>query len=80
MSKGHLEALAALKVMRDKSTPKAARLEQVRPLVAAVKPETVTSVTQPAPQTVTRGGRGKKVHASAADKQRAYRDRKKAKA
>lgn len=39
-------------------------------------PKTVTqTVTQPA-----KGGRGKRVHNSAADKQRAYRDRTKAKA
>lgn len=68
MSKGHLEAMAALKVMRAKTGPASK--------APVTKSETVT-------QTVTRtakGGRGQKVHTSTADKQKAYRARKKAKA
>lgn len=75
-----MEALAALKAMRSKPLErsvqtKTASFKQFLPLVAVTKLESVTQ-----PQTVTRGGRGKKVHASRAQKQKAYRDRKKAKA
>jgi len=76
MSKGHMEALAALKALRQpiisRPAHKAAQKDLNRQARAAV--ETVTQATA---QTVTRGGRGKKVHASNADRQRAYRRRKK---
>ena len=62
MSKGHMEALAALKALRAKSVTKPARV--TKPVTPSVTPE---------------GGRPR-VHKSTADKQKAYRHRKKAKA
>lgn len=81
MSKGHLEALTALKAMRQpivsRPAHKAAQKDLTWEMRAAA--ETVTHSLSPEAKTVTRGGRGKKVHASAAEKQKAYRGRKKAK-
>jgi hypothetical protein len=65
-----MDALAALKAMRAK--PGRAELDAA--VAGVTKSQSVTRA-----QTVTRGGRGKKVHASAAEKQKAYRGRKKAK-
>lgn len=77
MSKGHMEALAALKALRASVTkprvtkPLAARGHDVRPSMPGGRDGSI-----PSSGTKLKGGRPK-AHASAADKQKACRDRKK---
>jgi hypothetical protein len=71
MSKGHMEALAALKAMRGKSVTKP---QSVTKPVGNVTFITKAEAAKIYPS--AKGGRPK-VHASRAQKQKAYRDRKK---
>lgn len=69
LSKGHLEAMQALK---DRALSKP--IPKITGVAKGVTPVTVKAKTV----TQTKGGRGLKIHASKAAKQKAFRDRKKA--